>query len=83
MLELLERKIVKKEILKQICSLIETKANVGKCIYLVKTSHLLAGGDGDRQNVYIPLEDDSIYGQALKGNKPQIYNDFKHDRSIL
>lgn len=62
MLELLERRVTKKEILKQVCSLIESKGNVGKCIYLIRTPHLLAGGDGDRQTVFIPLEDDSVYG---------------------
>jgi hypothetical protein len=62
MLELLEKKIRKKEILKQICSLVEGKANVGKCIYLTRKTHLISGGDGDRINVFIPIENDSVYG---------------------
>ena len=44
---------------------------------------LLEGGDGRNCRIFVPLDHDSIYAHAINAQRPQIFNDFRHDRTIL
>lgn len=82
-LEMIERKASKSEILATICDQVEDKGDIGKCILLEQSKLILEGGDGRRHKMFIPLDADTVYAQSLAAQKPQIFNDFRHDRSIL
>jgi hypothetical protein len=55
-LDLMEHKATKNDINREICSLIEERVDVGKCIILNKGKTVMEGGDGANFRIYIPLD---------------------------
>jgi hypothetical protein len=55
-LDLLESKATKNDITRELCSIIEERVDVGKCIILNRSKTILEGGDGANFRIYIPLD---------------------------
>jgi hypothetical protein len=79
----MEHKAAKNDITREICSLIEEKVDVGKCIILNKGKTLFEGGDGANFRIYIPINQDTVFSNAFNSQRAVVYNDFRHDRTIL